>query len=723
MDANTKVGAGRFTLVRPLGRGGMGEVWLAQDERLREPAALKFLPTEVRNDPVALDDLRRETSRSHRLSHQNIVRIHDLHEDTGGGAFIAMEFVDGPTLAKLRSEQPARVLSWEFLKPMVQQLCAALEYAHGEKVIHRDLKPANMMLDGRGRLKLADFGIAATVSDSVSRISMRHSTSGTLAYMSPQQLAGKRPQVTDDIYGLGATLYELLTSKPPFYTGDITHQVLNEMPEPVSERLAALEISNEIPPDVAALIMACLAKDPALRPQSAAAVAGWIGLAPEKRHSIAAVAGAVFPSSVTAVELPEPADPGSGPLPVGPKKRMMLPVTVVMVLMLTSFGAWKFFQNRNGQTKSQSGVMKTESAANRRLPVMTAATLAGKRFTFVWETKWGGGSNGIVTLRNDGTINGARNPDSEAFWLIDGEGRLVFETSDRRISTVFTRAVQREGKWSFSGPLLPEKNLQNLLDEYDAPNEGAGESGFITLFNGRDLTGWGGDPGVWSVKDGVISAQAMRTTTWSNYYLLLQNIVVSNFELRISCRLSGASAISENAGNLGIGYRLKRLGQGSFLGYQMDVGRDKELNGKIYETNGRRILAKPGQKVVARSAGSDSTVQVVGAVSSPDEIDSAFRPNDWNELTIIAQGNHVIQKINGVVSAELVDDDELRRSLSGSLVLKLYLSRGPEASAQFKNIRFKSLDFPAHVSTGAAVPPADLDFVSLFNGRDLGLGW
>jgi len=286
---------GRFVLVKRLGRGGMGEVWLARDERLREPVALKFLPPEIRGDAGALDDLRRETARSHHLSHPNIVRIHDLHEDPDGMAFIVMEYIDGPTLAALRLQQPSRVLSWIFLRPLVAQLCAALEYAHGEKVIHRDLKPANQMVDSRGRLKLADFGIAAVASDSMSRVSVRYSTSGTLPYMSPQQVTGQRPQAADDIYALGATLYELLTGKPPFHSGDITHQVLHQAPEPMEDRLAALGIQNEIPPDAAALIMACLAKEPGQRPQSARAVAEWIGLELDMKPSAESLAAALFP--------------------------------------------------------------------------------------------------------------------------------------------------------------------------------------------------------------------------------------------------------------------------------------------------------------------------------------------------------------------------------------------------------------------------------------------
>ncbi|HZM01510.1 MAG TPA: bifunctional serine/threonine-protein kinase/formylglycine-generating enzyme family protein [Candidatus Saccharimonadales bacterium] len=278
MQPDQRVGGARFTLAKPLGRGGMGEVWLARDERLQEQVALKFLPPEIRGDAASLDDLRRETVRSHKLSHPNIVRIHDLNEDPDGTAFIVMEYIDGPTLGALRLQQPTRVLSWDFLRPLVEQLCAALDYAHSEKVIHRDLKPANIMVDSRGRLRLADFGIAAVASDSMSRVSVKDSTSGTLPYMSPQQLTGERPQLRDDIYALGATLYELLSSKLPFYSGDVTHQILHKLPEPIQDRLAAMDIQNSVPSDVAALVMACLAKDPAQRPENARVVAGWIGM-------------------------------------------------------------------------------------------------------------------------------------------------------------------------------------------------------------------------------------------------------------------------------------------------------------------------------------------------------------------------------------------------------------------------------------------------------------
>ena len=276
--SKSQVGAGRYTLIKILGRGGMGIVWLARDELLVADVALKFLPPQIRFDAAALDDLRRETSRSRKLTHPNIIRIHDFYEASNQEAFISMEYVEGSNLATARVENERRVLTWNFLAPLVKQLCEGLEYAHSQQVVHRDLKPSNLMLDRKGRLKLADFGIARTLNDTMTRVSMNPGTSGTLLYMSPQQLEGKAPRLTDDIYALGATLYELLSSKPPFFSGDFLHQVRHIAPLPLRERLKELEIANEIPADVEKVILACLAKEESARPQNAREAAAQLGL-------------------------------------------------------------------------------------------------------------------------------------------------------------------------------------------------------------------------------------------------------------------------------------------------------------------------------------------------------------------------------------------------------------------------------------------------------------
>ena len=271
---------GRYTLSRILGRGGMGVVWLAQDEKLEREVALKFLPEVVKSDRAAMDDLKRETRRALDLTHTHIVRIYDFVEDATT-AGIAMEYVAGDTLSNRRLDQPAKVFESGELRRWVKQVCEALAYAHEKaRIVHRDLKPANLMLDAHGDLKIADFGISRSISDSVSRVSAQAGSSGTPAYMSPQQMMGEKPEVADDVYALGATLYELLTGKPPFFSGNLIAQVQGKVPASIADRRSELEVTGApVPPEWEATIAACLAKEPAQRPSGAREVAQRLGLA------------------------------------------------------------------------------------------------------------------------------------------------------------------------------------------------------------------------------------------------------------------------------------------------------------------------------------------------------------------------------------------------------------------------------------------------------------
>lgn len=294
-------GGGRFKIVKKLGEGGMGIVCLAEDATLHENVAVKFLSPQLSHDHEAMDDMRRETRKCRQLSHRNIIRIHDFYQLPGEAPFITMEYIEGQSLSALKAGRPDRLFPWPTLVPIVAQLCDALDYAHEEKIVHRDLKPANMLLDAKGRLKLADFGLAATLSESMLKVTKDMGISGTPSYMSPQQLAGKPSKATDDIYSLGATLFELLTSKPPFYKGDVLHQIREGNPPTLAERLRELDLKNEIPEAVAATIMACLNKDAAARPQTAGEVADRMGITKTstRRASHVSASGAV-PSDASA---------------------------------------------------------------------------------------------------------------------------------------------------------------------------------------------------------------------------------------------------------------------------------------------------------------------------------------------------------------------------------------------------------------------------------------
>jgi TolB-like protein len=270
----------RYTLVKILGRGGMGIVWLARDEELERDVALKFLPDLIVRDRALLNELKRETRRSLELTHKNIVRIHDFVFNETSGC-ISMEYVDGDTLSNLRSEKDQKVFEPTEIANWTSQLCDALDYAHNQaRIVHRDLKPANLMVNRNGDLKVSDFGIARNLGDSVSRLTMEQGRSGTLVYMSPQQLDGERGTHLDDIYSLGATLYDLLTSKPPFYSGNLDRQIHERVAPSMSERRKDLNIEPaSVAPIWEEVLAACLKKDPAQRPQSTAEVANRLQLA------------------------------------------------------------------------------------------------------------------------------------------------------------------------------------------------------------------------------------------------------------------------------------------------------------------------------------------------------------------------------------------------------------------------------------------------------------
>lgn len=265
---------GRFVLLRRLGAGGMGEVWLARDESLGVDVSLKFLPEHIRWSPSALAAHKAEALRARALTHTHIVRVHDFVEDAALAA-IVMEFVDGRTLSAERMVQKDGIMRAADIAGWLPQLADALDYLHQTaRLAHGDVKPANVLLRADGTIKLADFGVARELPGGRAR-EIGGDAGGTLPYLSPQRLVGCAPAPADDIYALGAMLYELLTGRPPFFEGDVAAQIAVLAPESIATRRRRLggSTSEPVPKDWEETIAACLAKRAEDRPPSAGAVA------------------------------------------------------------------------------------------------------------------------------------------------------------------------------------------------------------------------------------------------------------------------------------------------------------------------------------------------------------------------------------------------------------------------------------------------------------------
>jgi serine/threonine-protein kinase len=258
--------AGRYRIIGLLGRGGMGEVYRADDLKLGRPVALKLLPGDVERDPGRLERFLNEVRLSLQVTHPNVCRVFDIGE-VDGRHYLSMEYVDGEDLASLLRRIGR--LPQDKAVEIARQLCAGVQAAHEEGILHRDLKPANVMIDGRGRAKITDFGLAGAARG----IEGVEARAGTPGYMAPEQLAGERLTPRTDLYALGLVLYELFTGKAAFESSSPTETMRTQRdttPSNPSSHVAGLD------PAVERTILRCLEPEPDRRPESALAVAAGL---------------------------------------------------------------------------------------------------------------------------------------------------------------------------------------------------------------------------------------------------------------------------------------------------------------------------------------------------------------------------------------------------------------------------------------------------------------
>jgi predicted Ser/Thr protein kinase len=256
--------ADRYRIISLLGRGGMGEVYRADDLKLGQPVALKFLPESLSRDEGALERLYREVRVARRISHPNVCRVYDVGE-IEGHHFLSMEYIRGEELASTLRRFGR--LPGDKAAELARQICAGLAAAHKTGILHRDLKPANVMIDDAGNALITDFGLAALAED----IRGNDAYSGTPAYMSPEQLKGRELNARSDIYSLGVVLYELFTGRRAFEAATLPELLRlrqGDAPPP-----APTSLVKDLDPAVERVILRCLEREPERRPESALQVA------------------------------------------------------------------------------------------------------------------------------------------------------------------------------------------------------------------------------------------------------------------------------------------------------------------------------------------------------------------------------------------------------------------------------------------------------------------
>jgi predicted Ser/Thr protein kinase len=311
--------ARRYRITGLLGRGGMGEVYRADDLKLGQPVALKFLAREVERDEGRLQRFLNEVRMALKVTHPNVTRVYDIGE-VDGHHYISMEYVDGEDLSSLL-RRIGRLPKTKAVQ-VARQLCAGLAAAHDQGVLHRDLKPANVMLDGRGQVKITDFGLAG-LERTIAGVEAR---AGTPAYMAPEQWAGDEVTARTDVYALGLVLYELFTGQSVF-AGKTPAEILKLQQEGSSTVTSPSTVIEGFDPAVERVILKCMEKEPAARPGSALAV------------SVALPGGDPLAAALAAGETPSPelvAQAGN----VGGLQPLVAGMCVVIVLLGVMAAFW-----------------------------------------------------------------------------------------------------------------------------------------------------------------------------------------------------------------------------------------------------------------------------------------------------------------------------------------------------------------------------------------------
>jgi hypothetical protein len=667
------VGGGHYSLHVPLGESGL--LWLAQDEEQQRLATIRFLRSEIRQDPAALATLKARVEAAKQVQHENLCRVLEWYESPGLDTFIASEYIEGKPLTMAMDGGPGKPVPWDWLKPAVASLASAIEAMHRARVVHHGISPENVMVSADKRVKLLNAVVTGVLKNPLyvpSALSAPHE----LRTFSPQQIAGNDPSTADDYYALGATLFELLTGTPVFGNGaTLLHDVQAVPATPLRDRLREKSVTYPVPDNVVRFIDACLSKEPSARPTSlqqflpapapaAAPAAPAPGKLQETLPQRAAPSVPVKKAPVVAEELPaDEVELVRKTRQARPRSAIPLALAACAVgLAAVGAGTW-FVLHRQSEDKSRIASVAADEARKREMAEKEKQEIE-RRLE----------QERIARLKSE------------------AEARIARETAERAAAEARSRAEEEA-----LARMQPGGDKNAASSQAAPPSSRPGPpplpiptstEGYFSMFNGRDLSEWSGDPNIWSVKDGCITAIAKGNEPKERYYLTWQKGSVADFEIHFSWRFRIMRG--NKSPNGGVNYRMRK--DGEFATYQFDLQTDAREVGAVNDDKRRYRLAGLGESGVAPSGGS-TRLDFLQQLGDPKRVEDLVH-EDWNRGVIIARGNRLTHYINNHLVADVTDESRSRRLSSGLIALELYTRNTNNCATflQFKDLKIKLFD-------------------------------
>jgi serine/threonine protein kinase len=649
-EADDELGRlGPYRVLKVLGAGGMGVVFKAEDPMLQRPVALKAMLPTLAVSATARERFLREARSAASIKHDHIVHIYQVGEDRGV-PFLAMEFLDGEPLDE-RLKRPGPMPLSEVLR-IGREVAEGLEAAHTRGLVHRDIKPANIWLEGeRGRVKILDFGLARSASGQ-SQLTQSGAIIGTPAYMAPEQAQGKSVDHRCDLFSLGGVLYRIVTGKMPFKGADTisTLMAVATHNPPAPQRLRA-----EMPHELSDLVMTLLAKDPAERPASARAVAETLASLAQPQTMPPPTAR---PAVATMVKPPRSEPSRTVKRPAAPErtgiakqgKGRRSPIVWIVAAVASALGLLGIAACVLGafllRIQSADGTLVLEADDDVQVRVLQG----GKQLT-------------LLDTRNNTEVRLAAG--TYELELAGGKEGLKLQTKqfmlkrgDREIARV---------RFEPRADAAPKTPLVNPSSKAPPP------TGFVSLFNGKDLTGWKPSPN-WRVNNGVLYGSGPASS-----YLYSKRADFKDFHLIAEVRIN-------DRGNSGIFFR-SEFAEPFPRGFEAQINSthgDPVRTGSLHPFNLNLSQEERKRCVVT---------------------EQLHKPDEWFTLEVLAQQNHITLRVNGKTTADYFDAKE--RFTQGHLALQQH---DAQCQVAFRRIEIKELPTTAESSR------------SFFNGKDLN-GW